>query len=127
MKVAMTAEAKRFITLEEAPIARQMIKDMKEDDGLKEYAEMAARVAGGNDSYEILKVSAEIAKNNRVYNSYSEDSKNLDIWLKAYAFNAYKGFYEIGIYLSDVWSITGDNSEEIRSRMYIEHYSRDKA
>ena len=122
MKVAFTKEAKEIITLAQAPEAKKVIEYMKDDTGLKDYAEMAARVAGGNDSYEILKATAEIALNADNYDVFWQGSGHLDVYLKIYAFNAYKGFFDIGVYLSDVWQICGDNTDEIKSRMYINHY-----
>lgn len=123
MKVKFTAEAKKYITVAEMPHVRRIIDEMREDDSLKDYAGMAARVASGsNDYFEILKTEAEISKNCRAHDNFHEGSGNLDIWLTIYAFNAYKGFYNIGVYLSDLWQLTGDNGEEIRSHMYIAEY-----
>lgn len=125
MKVSITKQSKKVITLAEAPIARRIIEEMKDDEmSVSEYAEIAARVAGGNGEYEILRASAEIAKNARAFNLYGEDTGNLDIWLNFYAFNSYKGFFEIGAYLSDIWAIGADNTEEIKSHMYINHYHK---
>lgn len=123
MKVSITKQSKKVIKLEEAPIARKMIEEMKDDEiSVSEYAEMAARVAGGNGNYEILKASAEIAKNARVLNRYGDDTGDMDIWIEFYAFNSYRGFFEIGVYLSDIWEICGNNNDDIKSRMYIKHY-----
>ena len=122
MKVAFTEEMKKYVSVAEAPYARQIIKDLKEDTGLKGYAEMAARLAGGQDSYEILKATAEICKNARVYDAYGDGTGKLDVWLKVYAFNPHKGFFSIGVCLTDIWAVDGENSEEIKSRMYISHY-----
>lgn len=118
MKVAFTKEAKKFVTIEEAPVAKQIIEECKEYD-LSDLAQTAARVAGGQETYEILKATAEIAKNARVYNYYESNSGTLDVWLEFYAYNWYRGFFEIGVYLSDIWQLDGDNSEEIKSRMYL--------
>lgn len=126
MKVKFTENSKRIVTISEAAAARKIIEDLKEDDCIKEYGQMAAHVASGSGGFEILKAEAEIAKNTRIYNWYSDDSGNLDVWLHFYAFNSYYGFYEIGIYLTDIHSITGDNQEEIRNRMYINSYQRRK-
>lgn len=124
MKVKFTAKQKQYITVAELPIVKRIIADMKDDDNLQEYAQMAARVASrSNETFEILKADATIAKNCRIYDNYGENSGTLDIWLEAYAFNSYKGFYNIGIYLTDVWNICGENREEIRSHMYIEEYT----
>lgn len=122
MRVMMTDDSKKIITLAEAPYALQIIEELKEDTGLQEYARMAANVAGGNYNYEILKATAEIARNQNVWDQYGEGTGTLDVWLKIYAFARYAGFYEIYVYLSDIWQITADNTDEIRDRMLIGHY-----
>ena len=48
----------------------------------------------------------------------------LDIWLTVYAFDPFDGFYNIGVYLSDIWQLSGENADEIKSHMYIEEYTR---
>lgn len=124
MKVKFAAEQKKFVTVAELPMVKRIISDMKEDDQLKEYAQMAARIASrSNEAFEVLKAEAAIAKNSRVYDSYGEGSGTLDIWLEVYAFSMFKGFYSIGIYLTDIWQVGSENSEEIRSYMYIEEYT----
>ena len=125
MKVSISKQSQKVISIEEAPAAKRIVKEMKDDEmSVAEYAEIAARVAGGNSKYEILKASAEIAKNARVYNRYGEDTNDLDIWIDFYAFNEYKGFFEVGVYLSDIWDICDSNAEEIKSHMYINHYHK---
>lgn len=126
MKIKFTAEQKKYITVAELPEVKKIIAEMKEDTGLKEYAEIAARIASRDNSVEILKAEAEIAKNQRVFNRYTDESGNLDIWLTVYAFNSYKGFYTIGAYLSDIWESTGDNTEELRGYMYIREFIEKK-
>lgn len=128
MKVKFTAEAKKIVTVAEVPEVKKIIAYMKENEtaeSLKDYATMAARVASKNGcTFEILKVDAEIAKNCRAFDNYHEGSGNLDIWLTVYAFSPLNGFYNIGVYLSDIWQLSGDNTEEIKSHMYIEEYTR---
>lgn len=126
MKVKFSSEQKKYITVAELPEVKKIIADMKEDTGLKDYAETAARIASRDNCNEILKVEAEITKNQRVFNRYSDESGNLDIWLTVYAFNDYKGFYKIGAYLSDIWESTSDNSEELRNYMYIREFTEKK-
>lgn len=126
MKIKFTAEQKKFITVAELPEVKKIIAEMKEDTGLKDYAEIAARIASRDNGNEILKAEAEIAKNQRVFNRYTDESGNLDIWLTVYAFNSYKGFYTIGAYLSDIWESTGDNAEELRGYMYIREFTEKK-
>ena len=122
MRVMMTDDAKKIITLAEAPYARQIIEELKEDTGLQDYARMAANVAGGNYNYEILKATAEITRNRNVWDQYGEGTGMLDVLLKIYAFSRYRGFYEIHVYLSDIRQIAADNTDEIRDRMWIELY-----
>lgn len=122
MRVMMTDGSKKTITLAEAPYARQIIEELKEDTGLQDYARMAANVAGGNYNYEILKATAEITRNQNIWDQYGEGTGMLDVLLKIYAFNRYAGFYEIHVYLSDIWQIAADNTDEIRDRMWIELY-----
>ena len=124
MNVKLTEIGKKIISVSELPEAKKIIQEMKEDSGIKEYAQIAANVAVENlGKIEILKTTAEITKNQRVYNYYSENSGNIDIWITVYALNRYSGFYVIGAYLSDIWNVTGENSDEIRQRMYIEKYT----
>lgn len=124
MKVVLTKEMKQYITLAQLPYVKQIIADLKEDDGLKGYAEMAARTAGGNDSYEILKATAEIALNENSYDAYCEGSGHLGVYIKVYAFNQFRGFFDIGVCLTDLWQLDGENTEEIKRRMFINHYKR---
>lgn len=129
MKINISKNSKKVITLDDMPVVKQIIKDFKDDEiTLKEYGLRTARIASGayGFDFEILKASAEIAKNQRIYNQFCDNSKNLDVWFNFYAFNNYYGFYEIGAYLSDLWQ--SDGTEEtykyIRSNMYINHYKR---
>lgn len=127
MKVKITQDAKQYLTVAEMPKVREIIKDMKEDDGLNEYAQIAARIASGeNADFEILKAEAEIARNGRNWDNFSDGSGKLDIWIEVYAYNNYYGFYNIGAYLTDIWNVTGDNHEEIRQHMYIRKYKEER-
>ena len=125
MKIKFGSEQKKYITVAELPIVKQIISDMKEDDGLMEYAEIAARIASGGYVVKVYECSAEIAKNGRIYNAYGDDTENLDIWINAAALTS-EGFVMFGIYLTDVWNITGDNAEEIKSHMYIRKFQEVK-
>lgn len=125
MKIKITQDSLKVIYAGEMPIAKQIIKDFKEDSGLKSYAQTAVHIASGENGFEILKADAEMLKNCRVSGYYSDDSGELDIWINVYAFNVYSGFYDIGFYLSDIWSYDGENGDKIKSRMYIKHYKAD--
>lgn len=125
MKVTLLKEDKKYITLEQAPIVRQIIADMKEDEYTAEkYAEMAIRATYNGNAYhiEVLKASAKISTNCRVMNAFTENSGNLDIWIEATSYVNTDEFIIIGAYLSDIWMITGYNNEEIASHMYIRRF-----
>ena len=126
MKVMLTAEAKKFITVSEMPIVRQMIEGLKEDENTaKEYAEMAARVAMGGYVVKVFEASAEIAKNCRAWNNYTNNSGDLDVWVNFTALTS-EGFVMGGAYLTDIWNITGDNNEELRGHMFLRKFTETK-
>jgi hypothetical protein len=124
MKVKITEDSKRVLTLADMPAARKIIKDLMEDNYIKEYGGSCARIASGqNESFEILKAEAELCKNCRVWNYYSDDSGNLDVLITFYAFNPYYGFYSIEACLSDIWQIgSAEANQEVKSHMYIREY-----
>lgn len=63
MKVSISKESKKVITLAQASIARRLVEEMKDDEmSVNECAKMAARVAGGNAEYEILKAKQKLQK-----------------------------------------------------------------
>ena len=81
MRVKFEKESKKYITLEEAPIVREIIAYMKEDENTaKEYAEMAIRVAYDGDTWNIdtMIATAKISKNGRAWNAFSDNSGYLD-------------------------------------------------
>ena len=134
MKLTISDTMRRVLTVAEMP-AVDVVKEafrntMKEQKNLDWEARQAVYTAT-NHSLEILKVSAEIAKNCRVWNYYGDDengtaSWDIDICLTIYAYTSYYGFYEVHAMLSDIWS-TGDyNRDEMRSRMWVRHYTEDK-
>lgn len=127
MKVKITENSKRYMMAYQLPAARRIVEDMKEDTGLETYCQMAACVASGSSAeFELFNIKAEIAGNCRVNNAYDNDSGNLDVWITFYAFHFYEGFFDIGVYLTDIWKIDGKNNDEIRDCMYFNHYRRKK-
>ncbi len=126
MKVKFTDDAKQFITVAELPKVRKMIRDLRKNTYINLYASIMAKVAaGGYGCFEVLKTEAEIAKNSEKGSGYFNDS-TVDVWVKAYTFNRYFGFYIIGFFLSDVQQYDGDNTEEILSRCYIRRFTEEK-
>jgi hypothetical protein len=122
MKVQITKDSKRLITLEDMPAVKAMIAELKEDNA-KFDLEILSGVFKTNtpNSYE-----AEIAKNRRLWNYYSDNSKDYDIWVETTLPETYENgkyvIYKVGCYLSDIWSISADNKEEIKSHMYIRKF-----
>lgn len=115
--------------MEEAPIAKAIIDDLKSDESTAaEYAKMAVNAIVGYAACDaVYDATAVIAKNNRIYNRYTDESKDIDVWIKATA-KTYNEFYIIGAYLSDVWSLTGDAAQdaEIVSNMYVRKFTESK-
>ena len=131
MKVSITKEMKKVITLADMPAVNEVIKTMQYDPTTaKEAAEMAARIAGDNNDVKVLEASAEIAGNCRIWDYYNYDgcSAHYDVWINFTAIinNGLGGIIMGGAYLSDINSATGDNSEEIRSHMYIRKFTETK-
>lgn len=125
MKVKITENSKRWLYAYQLPAARKIVEEMKEETNPETYYRMAARVASGsNAEFEIFNAKAEIAGNCRVQNAFDSDSGNLDVWITFYAFNDYDGFFKIGVYLTDIWKISGENNSEIAEHMYIVPYKR---
>lgn len=128
MKVALEKEYKKFVTLEEAPLVRRFLANMKEDDfPIMDAAKMAVEVACGFGSrcVKVYEAKATFAKNQWVYNWYYDESRDFDVWIDIVA-EATNGFYIVGVYLTDIHSITGDNNEEVKSHMYIRKFTEVK-
>ncbi len=124
MKVKITEDSKKILTLDLMPKVREIIRDMREDDYMTEYCQRAVRLVSPWSDAEILKADASIMKNSRVWDYYSNGSKDLDIWIECYGFVPLEGFYRIGFYLSDIWELGNDNKEEIKSHFYIDAYKK---
>lgn len=119
-------EAKKYITVAEMPTVRQIIEDLKNDEtSVKEYAEMAVRAITQNNVVTVLDASAEIAKNDRVWNRYTDDSGHLDVWITFTAMVGtigLDGFVMGGACLSDIWDLRGWDDRETVSHMYVRQF-----
>lgn len=109
-KVTFPKDYKRYFTLEDMEICKHIIKEITEgrDDNKLDFEwELKSGTLIATDcklyGTSILKAEAEFAHNSRVYDYYYDGSRNIDILFKIYAYNAYYGFYDIMIYLSDIW------------------------
>lgn len=127
MKVSITAESKRYITLEEAPIVKAIIDSLKEDETTAaEYVTYAINAACKGTCQEVFKVKATIAKNCRANNSIIENSKDLDVRIEATA-QITEGFCIIEVYLSDILQLSEDNRECLVEHMYVRTFTEKSA
>lgn len=127
MKVQITDESKKVLTVALIPAAKLIIKSEKEDSfTAADYAEIAARLLCREDDSlrEVLSARAEIAKNCRVWNAYGDSetsTEELDVWIDFTA-ETWNGFIRAGAYLSDIWEVGPDDMREtLRSRMYCRY------
>ena len=129
MKVTFGKDYKKYLTLSEYEYAKTMIRDFKEDESsAAEYAEYAVNAIGAAHGVggceRVLDCSAEIAGNCRVHDNYGTGSGTLDIWLHGVA-KTWDAYIEFGAYLTDIWSLCGDNAADIaRAHMYSVVYKK---
>jgi hypothetical protein len=117
MKITITTDMKKVLTISEMPIVRQVIESLKDDNSLKDYAKMAAGLAACGSVEKVLECSAEIAKNCRADNNFFVGSSDLDVWITFTAYTS-EGFVMGGAYLTDIWNI-GSDDYEIRKHMFV--------
>ena len=125
MKVIMSEDSKRIVSVSELPSAKKIIRDMKEDtETAADHAASAVRALCGCCD-EVFKASAEIAKNGRVYDAYATGSGELDVWINFIARADNCEIVEGGAYLTDIWNITGSEDDEIHEHAFLLRYRRD--
>lgn len=124
MKISITAEAKKIITIAEMPAVHKVIEALKEEATAKDYAEMAARIASGRNIVKVLEAKAEIAKNCRVVDRICEDSAQFDVWVTFTAIieDGFEGIIMGGAYLTDLWDYSAENADETRDHMFIRKF-----
>lgn len=125
MKVNLTAEMKKFITVEEMPAVKKVMQYEKENDEwtVQEWAKMAARLVFDDNGAKVIEATARIAKNQRVWDAFDEETRDIDVWIEFTAFSEYRSSFIIaGVYLTDLWQLTKDNADEIKSHMYIRRF-----
>ena len=125
MKVNLTAEMKKFITVAEMPAVKKVMQYEKENDEwtVQEWAKMAARLVFDDNGAKVIEATARIAKNQRVWDTFDEETRDIDVWIEFTAFSEYRSSFIIaGVYLSDLWQLTRDNADEIKSHMYIRRF-----
>ena len=124
VKVKLPKDYKKWMRIYQLEQAKIVIDYEKNEDEYtaKDWAEYAINEALKHRCEcieEILKVSAEIAGNCRIYNAYG-DTGEIDVWIEAIAKTS-NGFIEVGAYLTDIWD-TG--AKDYREHEYIRYYSR---
>lgn len=120
MKITITKEAKdNWMTVSMLPVAKQIIKDMKDEDAAADLSILSGMFHGATPK----EYTAEMALNSRVWEQYGENSGRMDIWITT-TIDSWqdKAIYKVGCYLSDIWQSDGDNTEELKSHMYILTY-----
>lgn len=122
MKVKVTPDMKRIITIDEIPAMNETIAAMKNED-VHDYAIIAARLLLGGGA-ELIEAQAEICKNSRIWNEHSNDSRNFDIWISFTAYAETQGFVKAGANLSDIYQIGNnpDTDNEIERHMFIRRF-----
>ena len=125
MKVNLTAEMKKFITVAEMPAVKKVMQYEKENDEwiVQEWAKMAARLVFDDNGAKVIEATARIAKNQRVWDAFDEETRDIDVWIEFTAFSEYRSSFIIaGVYLTDLWQLIKDNADEIKSHMYIRRF-----
>lgn len=125
MKVNLTAEMKKFIIVAEMPAVKKVMQYEKENDEwtVQEWAKMAARLVFDDNGAKVIEATARIAKNQRVWDAFDEETRDIDVWIEFTAFSEYRSSFIIaGVYLTDLWQLTKDNADEIKSHMYIRRF-----
>ena len=124
MKVNLTAEMKKFITVAEMPAVKYVMEYAKEDAySAKDWAKVATRIVFDDNGAKIIEATAKIAKYQRVWDTFDEGTKDIDVWIEFTAFSEYRSSFIIaGVYLTDLWQLTTDNADEIKSHMYIRQF-----
>ena len=124
MKIKVTENTKKCLYMSEAESLEIMKQAMNDQEGVsKEDLQMFANFL---ECSEILKSEAEYAKNARVYDYYREGTEHLDVWVEITAYNGLSKFVIAGAYLSDIWTIGGIDPEELKSRMFIQIFTKEK-
>ena len=129
MKINITKESKEFLTVAEMPVVKKIVDDFKtSDETIEGSVIILSHIVTGytNNSIEIFKASAEIAKNQRAWNYYGDtetESRDIDIWINTTFFDKNDdNFYIVGAYLSDIWNASCDNLENSKMNMYIRKF-----
>ena len=115
---------KRIVTVAEMPAVKKVMRCANEDEcTATDLARVAARLVFDDNAAMIIEARARIAKNQRVWDAFDEETRDIDVWIEFTAFSEYRSSFIIaGVYLTDLWQLTTDNADEIKSHMYIRRF-----
>lgn len=125
MKLNMDEVYTHIFTLADKPILDDIRAQFKEQRNLDWEAEhIACLVSTGA---EVLKYTHTLCKNKNVMNRLTNESGDIDIRIDIMAYDKWEDrFYTIIGHVSDAWEINGDNHDEIRDRLYVTPYDRNR-
>lgn len=122
MKVKLEEKYRDLYTLNEVQAARRVIKEVAEDEetaaGWAAYSAREALKGMAVSVREVVKASAETARNCRAWDSYFEGSGHMDVLVQALVETS-EGYMEVSAYLTDIWQ-TG--AEDYRAHMYVRRF-----
>lgn len=119
MKISFPENYKTFFTLEDV----DNCNTIKKSDSKPTSDDVLILARAFAHDADILKTSAEFAKNSRAYDVFGQ-SGNMDIWITVHFFSEFENtFYIIGAYISDVWTISTNYMEELKPHMYIRTFT----
>ena len=130
LKVSMPDNYRRIFTLDDIDSCKAVLSSILAgyDDGkLDLSSEVVSALSLASDSWAsadgVYEVSVEYAKNGRLaWDHHGDGTGIMDLWVKVKGFVGYSGFYMVEFYLSDIWSLGGDNRDEVKSHMYIRKF-----
>ena len=130
LKVSMPEGYKRVFTLEDIDACKTLLSSVLSgfDAGkldLSSEVVTALSLASGAwaCSDDVYDVRVEYAKNGRIAYDYHGDGCGImDLWVTVHGLVDFAGFYIVGFYLSDIWCLSADNRDVIKSRMYIREF-----
>lgn len=112
MKIRIEDNFKKYITLADMDAVRKIRQYLKDDEYLEEYARSVASAVTLGYVQEVYKVTASICKNCRIHDYYDEGTGDFDVWIEA-AVLTDRGFVLVGANLSDIWSLSGRELEDV--------------
>lgn len=129
MIVEITQAAKETIYVAELEIVNKIIRELgvpEDGDHETEMRSLARFVVGDGADFVLLRGKAEIARNARAWEEFEAGTRDLDVWVeitvKALDPNYEDAYYEIGAYLSDIWSIGTIGEYALRKNMRVKEY-----